>query len=76
LDKQAIAAIVGIVFDHDKALQAQRRKLDRDRTYDSGSETFVDDKKRFYPIAGDVFVLRYDEVKTLNVTYLSLEPKK
>lgn len=55
-------------------VQAQRRKLERDRTYDAETGAFVDDKGRFYPIAGDVFVLRYDEVKTLNVTYLSLQP--
>ncbi|WP_250508013.1 DUF6338 family protein [Caballeronia sp. GAFFF3] len=54
-------------------VQAQRRKLDSDRQYDEGSGMYVGDSTRFYPIAGDVFVLRYDEVKTLNVTYLSLD---
>ncbi|WP_175657450.1 hypothetical protein [Burkholderia ambifaria] len=53
---------------------AQRRKLDRDRPYDAESGQFRDDPSRFYPIAGDVFVLRYDEIKTMNVTYLALPP--
>jgi hypothetical protein len=53
-------------------VQAQRRKLDNDRVYDSDAQRYADDPRRFYPIAGDVFVLRYDEIKTLNVSYLSL----
>ncbi|MEM5372720.1 DUF6338 family protein [Paraburkholderia azotifigens] len=57
-------------------VQAQRRKLESDRQYDAANEQFIEDSTRFYPIAGDVFVLRYDEVKTLNVTYLSLEPQR
>ncbi|RKP49413.1 hypothetical protein [Trinickia fusca] len=52
--------------------EAQRRKLERDRRYIRAVGTYVEDSSRFYPIAGDVFVLRYDEIKTLNVTYLSL----
>ncbi|QGZ64291.1 hypothetical protein [Paraburkholderia acidisoli] len=56
-------------------IQAQRRRLESDRKYDAASDQFIDDATRFYPIAGDVFVLRYDELKTLNVTYLSLEPQ-
>ena len=46
---------------------AQRRKFECDREY---HET------RSYPIEGDVFVLRYDDVKTLNITYLSLDRKR
>ncbi|MGF6980038.1 hypothetical protein QFZ94_008555 [Paraburkholderia sp. JPY465] len=57
-------------------VQAQRRRLESDRKYDAANELFIEDTTRFYPIAGDVFVLRYDEVKTLNVTYLSLEPQR
>jgi hypothetical protein len=56
-------------------VQAQRRKFERDREYDATAKTYEEDKTRFYPISGDVFVLRYDDVKTLNVTYLSLHPK-
>ena len=49
----------------------------RDRPEIRRSErTVLEDTTRFYPIAGDVFVLRYDEVKTLNVTYLSREPQR
>jgi hypothetical protein len=51
-------------------VQAQRRKLEQDRRFEAGA--YVDDGNRFYPIAGDVFVLRYSEIKTLNVSYLSL----
>nr|WP_132459939.1 hypothetical protein [Paraburkholderia sp. BL8N3] len=53
-------------------VQAQRRKLESDRQYDEISDQYLDAAARFYPIAGDVFVLRYDEIKTLNVTYVSL----
>ncbi|CAG9183250.1 hypothetical protein [Cupriavidus pinatubonensis] len=53
-------------------VQAQRRKLASDRSYDSETGQYKEDSTRFYPIAGDVFVLRYDEIKTMNVTYLSL----
>lgn len=57
-------------------VQAQRRRLEHDRQYDVTSEQFIEDTTRFYPNAGDVFVLRDDEVKTLNVTYLSLGPQR
>jgi hypothetical protein len=57
-------------------IQAQRRKLGSDREYDAENDKYLEDKTRFYPIAGDVFVLRYEEVKTLNVIYLSLGPEK
>jgi hypothetical protein len=53
-------------------VQAQRRKLDNDRVYDGAAQRYADDPKRFYPISGDVFVLRYEEIKTLNVSYLAL----
>lgn len=53
-------------------VQAQRRKLTSDRAYDATMGQHEEDTNRFYPIAGDVFVLRYDEIRTLNVTYLSL----
>ncbi|WP_342052348.1 MULTISPECIES: hypothetical protein [unclassified Cupriavidus] len=53
-------------------VQAQRRKLTSDRAYDAAMGQHEEDTNRFYPIAGDVFVLRYDEIRTLNVTYLSL----
>jgi hypothetical protein len=53
-------------------VQAQRRKLGSDREYDVENDKYLEDKTRFYPIAGDVFVLRYDEIKTLNVSYLAL----
>ena len=48
--------------------QTQRRKLADDRSLDGSNADAV----RFYPIAGDIFVLRYSEIKTLNVSYLSL----
>lgn len=50
----------------------QRRKLDHDRdlSESEGSSTAPGDKNnRFYPIAGDYFVLRYSEMITLNVHY-------
>ncbi|WP_115533951.1 hypothetical protein [Trinickia dinghuensis] len=57
-------------------LKAQRRRFEHDREYDAAAQMYQDDKTRFYPIGGDVFVLRYDDVKTLNVTYLSLHKKR
>jgi hypothetical protein len=39
-------------------VEAQRRKLDNDRVYDGAAQRYADDPKRFYPISGDVFVLR------------------
>ena len=48
--------------------QTQRRKLADDRSLDGSNADAV----RFYPIAGDIFVLRYSEIKPLNVSYLSL----
>lgn len=78
--KEGSFLYTGVLFDYevnpqgelDRLLleKAQRRGLPRDRTYDAGS--YVDTGDRFYPIAGDVFVLRYAEIKTLNVSYLSL----
>jgi hypothetical protein len=53
-------------------VQAQRRKLGDDRVFDEASRNHIDNKGRFYPIAGDIFVLRYDEIKTLNVSYFLL----
>jgi hypothetical protein len=53
-------------------VQAQRRTLGSDREYDAENDKYLEDKTRFYPIAGDVFVLRYEEIKTLNVSYLAL----
>lgn len=53
-------------------VQAQRRPLQSDRQpADNG---YIDTGNRFYPIAGDVFVLRYMEIKTLNISYLALAP--
>jgi hypothetical protein len=60
------------VLDRIVLTNTQRRKLDRDRDL-SGSETSAtapgDKNNRFYPIAGDYFVLRYSEMITLNVHY-------
>jgi len=53
-------------------VQAQRGTLGSDREYDAENDKYLEDKTRFYPIAGDVFVLRYEEIKTLNVSYLAL----
>jgi hypothetical protein len=55
-------------------VQAQRPKLDADRKYNESLQQYQDAPARFYPIAGDVFVLRYSEIKTLNVSYLTLPP--
>lgn len=48
--------------------QTQRRTLADDRAQDGSNADAI----RFYPIAGDIFVLPYSEIKTLNVSYLSL----
>lgn len=67
-------------FDHDGGLQtislsfAHRRLLSQDRpeahTEPAGEEIPPD--SRYYKIHGDLFVLRYSEIKTLNLDYFSL----
>jgi hypothetical protein len=57
-------------------VRAKRRKLEHDRDYDTATGKYLDENTRFYPIRGDVFVLRFEETKTLNVTYLSFPPEK
>lgn len=46
---------------------ASRRKLDKDRTDDQA------DEERFYPINGDYFVLKYEEISSLNVHYIKIQ---
>lgn len=57
-------------------IRAKRRKLEHDRECYVATESYLDKKERFYTIRGDVFVLRFEETKTLNITYLSIAQKK
>jgi hypothetical protein len=50
---------------------ARRREISKDKT-PSGDEK-DDNFQRFYPIDGDYFVLRYSEIKNLNVQFLKLD---
>lgn len=45
-----------------------RRKLDQDRSSDDQT-----DEDRFYPINGDYFVLKYEEISSLNVHYIKIQ---
>lgn len=47
---------------------AMRREIGKDKSDNQG-----DNSKRFYPIDGDYFVLRYSEVKNLNVQFFTLD---
>ncbi|MBS0349718.1 MAG: hypothetical protein JSR33_00785 [Proteobacteria bacterium] len=50
---------------------AMRREIGKDKNFE---ESEADDLyKRFYPIDGDYFVIRYAETKNLNVQFLKIE---
>jgi hypothetical protein len=53
---------------------AHRRLLSADRKVDEEAATgdYIPPDERYYEIHGDLFVLRYSEVKTLNLDYFSL----
>ena len=51
--------------------QVMRRPLASDKANGSSER----DLSRFYPIDGDYFVLRYSEMRTLNVEYIKLRPE-
>lgn len=53
---------------------AHRRKLSDDKPGSLGSTTgsFVGPDERYYEMRGDLFVLRYTEMKTLNLDYFDL----
>lgn len=50
---------------------AMRRKIEKDK---KNGETHL--TERFYPIDGHYFVLKYSEIKSLNIQFLKLELKK
>lgn len=55
-------------------LQAHRRLLDADRDGDDpGNDPPESDRSRYYPLAGNFLVVKYENVKTLNVEYFRLE---
>ena len=49
---------------------AMRREISKDK---DSKEADTDLLKRFYPIDGDYFVLKYSEVKNLNVQFLKID---
>ncbi|MFZ3323320.1 MAG: hypothetical protein WA190_13180 [Usitatibacter sp.] len=55
-----------------------RRRLSSDRQDPSESNTAGSDdtidSDRYYPIAGDYFVVKYSEIHTLNIRYIRLRP--
>jgi hypothetical protein len=51
---------------------AHRRKLGDDRTVPAKAGEYIGPDDRYYEIRGDVFVLRYSEIKTINLDYFSL----
>ncbi|RQW83309.1 MAG: hypothetical protein EHM79_16470 [Geobacter sp.] len=50
---------------------AMRRPISKDRNSDE--ETGENPDERFYEITGDYFVLRYSEIKTLNIEFVRVE---
>lgn len=51
-----------------------RRVLSKDRTTasETSAGTYVPPDERYYEVRGDLFLLRYSQVKTLNLDYFSL----
>ncbi len=47
---------------------AMRREMGADKQYQNNSIN-----ERFYPIDGDYFILKYSEIKSLNVQYLKIQ---
>jgi hypothetical protein len=77
--------VYDFTYDRDGGLDtivvtdAHRRSLAADRDDDSGANEDVSDSsqlkspdERYYEIHGDFFVLRYSEVRTLNLDYFSV----
>ncbi len=50
---------------------AMRREIENDKNFDEEPESSL--TKRFYPIDGDYFVLKYSEIKNLNVQFLKID---
>lgn len=61
-------------LDSIRLSQAHRRKLESDKTDTSQPKPgeYVGPDDRYYQIRGDLFVLRYDEMKTINLDYFEL----
>jgi len=55
--------------------ETYRRELSDDASIEEQvMPTDMESSSRYYPIKGDLFVLRYSEVRTVNVEYFQLEP--
>lgn len=52
---------------------AQRREIGADRTTQERTER-PDEDPRYYNIEGKYFIIRYSEIKTMNINYFRLEP--
>ncbi len=61
---------VGGNIDRLVLTNAMRREIKKDK---NPNEQEIDLSKRFYPIDGDYFVLKYSEVKNLNVQFLKID---
>lgn len=55
-------------------LASARRRLLEDDKLESDKKNTENNKNRFYSIDSDYFVLKYAELKTLNLVYLNFEP--
>ncbi|WP_139167208.1 hypothetical protein [Chromobacterium sphagni] len=51
---------------------AQRRKFENDGKYNRALKSFKKESSRFYPINGDILILPYSQISTLNISYLKL----
>jgi hypothetical protein len=71
-----VGMLVDFHFDKDGNLdrllitEAQRRDLVRDKSNKIAANKL---DKRFYPIDGDYFILKYSEIKNLNIRYIYFE---
>ncbi len=72
-----VGVLIDFFFDPDGQLDrvvltnVQRRTFSRDKT---AAGSLDEEERRFYPIAGDYFVIRYAEAITFNVQYVKLRP--
>jgi hypothetical protein len=71
-----VGRVVDFHFDKEGNLdrilinEAQRRELGQDKKSTDSPKKM---KQRFYPIDGDYFILKYSEVKNLNIMYMYYE---
>jgi hypothetical protein len=51
---------------------AKRRCISKDRTFDESTNNYENNTNDYYPISGHLLVLKYSDLKNLNLTYYKL----